>query len=72
MTGTREDALLVVELAKYAAMLGIADATGKFFGDESDPERAERANLLFASCSASTVSTLRSSLSPSRHRAGSA
>jgi hypothetical protein len=42
MAGTREDALLVVELAKYAAMLGIADATGKVFGDEFDPERAER------------------------------
>jgi hypothetical protein len=42
MAATREDALLVLELAKYAAMLGIADATGKVFGDESDPERAER------------------------------
>jgi hypothetical protein len=41
MAGTREDAVLVVELAKYAAMLGLADATGKIFGDEFDPERAE-------------------------------
>jgi hypothetical protein len=41
MPGTREDAVLVVELAKYAAMLGIADATGKIFGDEFDPELAE-------------------------------
>src|SRR4029434_8315860 len=41
MAGTREDALLVVELAKYAAMLGIADATGQIFGDEFDPDRAE-------------------------------
>jgi hypothetical protein len=25
MAGTREDAVLVIELAKYAAMLGLAD-----------------------------------------------
>jgi hypothetical protein len=41
MAGTREDAILVVELAKYAAMLGLVDATGKIFGDEFDPERAD-------------------------------
>jgi hypothetical protein len=41
MAGTREDALLVVELAKHAAMLGIADATGKIFSDDFDPARAE-------------------------------
>jgi hypothetical protein len=40
MAGTREDAILVVELAKYAAMLGLADATGRVFADEFDPERA--------------------------------
>jgi hypothetical protein len=41
MAGTREDAILIVELAKYAAMLGIADANGKIFGDEFDQERAD-------------------------------
>jgi hypothetical protein len=44
MAGTREDAILIVELAKYAAMLGLADATGKVFGDEFDPERADLAD----------------------------
>jgi hypothetical protein len=41
MAGTREDAILIVELAKYAAMLGIADANGTIFGDEFDQKRAE-------------------------------
>jgi hypothetical protein len=41
MAGTHDDAILVVELAKWGAMNGLAEATGKIFADDFDPERAE-------------------------------
>jgi hypothetical protein len=54
MAGTREDAILVVELAKYAAILGLVDATGKIFGDEFDRSAPISATSPYASSSAST------------------
>jgi hypothetical protein len=41
MTGTHEDAVLVVELAKLGAMNGLAEAAGKIFADDFDPDAAE-------------------------------
>jgi hypothetical protein len=41
MAGTHEDAVLVVELAKLAAMSGLGDALGKVFADDFDPDAAE-------------------------------
>jgi hypothetical protein len=44
MAGTHEDAQLVVELAKLGALSGVADAAGKVFADEFDPETADFAD----------------------------
>ena len=41
MAGTHEDAVLVVELAKLGAMNGLAEAAGKIFADDFDPNAAE-------------------------------
>jgi len=41
MPGTREDATLMVELAKWATMLGVAEASRAVFADEFDPDTAE-------------------------------
>jgi len=41
MTGTHEDAVLVVELAKLGAMNGLGEAVGKIFADDFDPDAAE-------------------------------
>jgi hypothetical protein len=41
MTGTHEDAVLVVELAKLGAMNGLAEAAAKIFADDFDPDAAE-------------------------------
>lgn len=41
MAGTHQDAVLIVELAKWGAMSGLGDAAGKIFSDEFDPETAE-------------------------------
>jgi hypothetical protein len=41
MAGTHEDAVLVVELAKLGAMNGLAEAAGKIFADDFDPDAAE-------------------------------
>jgi hypothetical protein len=41
MAGTHQDAVLIVELAKWGAMNGLADAAGKVFSDDFDPETAE-------------------------------
>jgi hypothetical protein len=40
MTATNEDAKLVVQLAQWAAMMGLPDATGTIFDDAFDPETA--------------------------------
>jgi hypothetical protein len=41
MAGTHQDAVLIVDLAKWGAMNGLADAAGKVFSDDFDPETAE-------------------------------
>ena len=40
MAGTREDATLIVELAKWGAMIGLPDASRKIYADDFDPARA--------------------------------
>jgi hypothetical protein len=41
MAGTHDDAVLIVELAKWGAMSGLPDAAGRIFSDDFDPEAAE-------------------------------
>jgi hypothetical protein len=41
MAGTREDATLIVELAKWGAMIGLAEAGRKIFADDFDSEGAD-------------------------------
>jgi hypothetical protein len=41
MAGTHDDAVLVIELAKWGAMSGLAEAVGKIFADDFDPDTAE-------------------------------
>ena len=41
MAGTREDAMLMVELAKLAAMSGVSEAARAIFADGFDPDGAE-------------------------------
>jgi hypothetical protein len=41
MAGTREDALLMVELAKWGAMIGLAEATTKVYADDFDRDAAD-------------------------------
>jgi hypothetical protein len=40
MPGTREDATLIVELAKWGAMIGLPEASRKIFSDDFDAEGA--------------------------------
>ena len=40
MAGTHDDAVLVVELAKWGAMSGLGDALGSIFADDFDPDAA--------------------------------
>lgn len=41
MAGTREDATLIVELAKWGAMIGLTDASRKIYSDDFDPSAAD-------------------------------
>jgi hypothetical protein len=41
MTGTREDATLIVELAKWGAMIGLQEASRKIFSDDFDAAGAD-------------------------------
>jgi hypothetical protein len=41
MAGTREDAILLVELAKWGSMIGLGEASRAIFADDFDPETAE-------------------------------
>jgi hypothetical protein len=41
MSGNRDDALLMVELAKWSAMIGLPEASRKVFADDFDPEAAD-------------------------------
>jgi hypothetical protein len=45
MAGKREDAALVVELAKWGSMIGLPEASRTIFSDEFDPESAEALDL---------------------------
>ena len=60
MAGTHEDAVLMVELAKWGAMIGLDEASRAIFADDFDPDAVEandpsvQAMLLFGE----TVGTL--------------
>jgi hypothetical protein len=41
MAGTREDAALIVELAKWGSMIGLPEASRTVFADDFDPESAD-------------------------------
>jgi hypothetical protein len=41
MAGTREDAQLMIELAKWGSMIGVAEASRKIFADDFDPDAVE-------------------------------
>jgi hypothetical protein len=41
MAGTREDATLIVELAKWGAMIGLTEASRKIYADDFDAEVAD-------------------------------
>jgi hypothetical protein len=41
MAGTTDDAKLLVELAKWGAMIGIDEASQRIYGDDFEPEIAD-------------------------------
>jgi hypothetical protein len=41
VAGTRDDGVLMVELAKWGAMIGLAEASRTIFADEFDPDEVE-------------------------------
>jgi hypothetical protein len=41
MAGTREDATLIIELAKWGAMMGLTEASQKIYADDFDAEGAD-------------------------------
>jgi hypothetical protein len=41
MPATHNDAVLMVELAKWGSMIGLAEATRELFADDFDPDAAE-------------------------------
>ena len=41
MAGKRDDATLLVELAKWGAMVGLPEASRRVFADDFDPESAD-------------------------------
>jgi hypothetical protein len=41
MAGTREDATLIVELAKWGAMIGLPEASRRIYADDFDVEGAD-------------------------------
>ena len=41
MAGKREDATLIVELAKWGSMIGLPEASRTIFADDFDPESAD-------------------------------
>ena len=41
MSGSREDATLMIELAKWGSMIGVPEASGVIWTDDFDPETAE-------------------------------
>ena len=45
MPATHDDAMLMVELAKWGSMIGIDDASRALFSDDFDPEEAEATDI---------------------------
>ena len=41
MSGTHDDAMLLVELAKWGAMIGLGEASRAIFADDFDPDGVE-------------------------------
>jgi hypothetical protein len=41
MAGSHDDAVLMVELAKWGAMIGLAEASRKIYADDFDPDGVE-------------------------------
>ena len=41
MAGNHDDAMLLVELAKWGAMIGLGEASRAIYADDFDPEKAE-------------------------------
>jgi hypothetical protein len=41
MAGTREDANMILELAKWGTMLGLSEASRKIYADDFDPHAAQ-------------------------------
>jgi hypothetical protein len=41
MAGSHDDAMLMVELAKWGSMIGLADASRTIFADDFDPDAVE-------------------------------
>jgi hypothetical protein len=41
MAGSHNDAMLMVELAKWGAMIGLADASREIYADDFDPDGVE-------------------------------
>jgi hypothetical protein len=41
MAGTREDAMMIVELSKLGAMIGLDEASRTIWADDFDPETAD-------------------------------
>lgn len=44
MPATHEDAVLMVELAKWGAMIGLGEASQELFADDFDPDAADLSN----------------------------
>jgi hypothetical protein len=44
MPATHEDAVLMVELAKWGAMIGLGEASQAIFADDFDPDAADVSN----------------------------
>lgn|SRR5512133_523957 len=45
MAGTHDDAMLIVELSKWGAMMGLPDASRMIFSEGFDPDTAEMTDL---------------------------
>jgi hypothetical protein len=41
MPGTHDDAMLIVELSKFGAMIGVPEAARRIFAEDFDPETAK-------------------------------
>jgi len=60
MAGTHNDAVLVIELAKLAAMSGVPEAARAIFADDFDPNAVEANDSTSEPCWGSTKRSPRS------------